>query len=124
MGAYRYRMEMGRRMIESDLPDEFVGYDQRPCPSCGHVDGHYPMAYTEAMVVLCSECQYEFVKRPAHLETLEMDATSNDKLRELIEQWRSDGNDLIEKTERESLRSNGRARLGCADQVEELIECK
>ena len=73
-------------MIESELPDEFEGYDQRPCPSCGHVDGHYPIGYTETMVVLCSECQYEFVKRPANLETLEMDATSNDELRQLIDE--------------------------------------
>ena len=111
-------------MIESELPDEFEGYDQRPCPSCGHVDGHYPIEYTESMVVLCSECQYEFIKRPVHLETLQMDATSNDDLRQLINQWRSDGEDLIEKTDRESLQSNDRARLGCADQVEELIENK
>ena len=44
-----------------------------------------------------------------------------EELRELIEQWRSDGKDLVEKTDKESLQSNGRARLGCADQVEELI---
>jgi len=41
---------------------------------------------------------------------------------ELVENWRSDGKDLVEKTDSESLQSNGRARLGCADQVELLLE--
>jgi len=75
----------------SDAPDEFEGYDQRPCPKCGYQETHMPIDYTETMLAQCSECRYEFIKRPKHLETLEIDATPNEDLRELINEWRERG---------------------------------
>jgi len=73
---------------DTNAPDEFKGYDQRSWPKCGHQETHMSIDYTETMLAQCSECRYEFIKRPKHLETLEIDATSNDELRALVDEWR------------------------------------
>jgi len=72
---------------DTNAPDEFEGYDQQSCPKCGHQEMHMPINYTETMLAQCNECRYEFIKRPKHLETLEIDATPNDELRALIDEW-------------------------------------
>jgi len=81
----------------------------RYCTVCGCELNSYQ---TQMKLVKCGECGEMGDDEHKRLTK---------ELKELVEQWRADGRDLVEKTDRESLQSNGRARLGCADQVEQLI---
>lgn len=55
----------------SHTDSSFDGYEQRPCPNCGHQEHHWPIEYTEDMVVDCSECGYVFVKHPKNMDVTE-----------------------------------------------------
>jgi len=105
----------------SDAPDEFEGYDQRPCPKCGHQEAHMPIDYTETMLAQCGECRYEFIKRPQHLETLEIDATPNSEIQKLVNDWRGTAA-MKHSDEKDVFNARCDAWRKAADELEALID--